>query len=137
MEQKKGQCIDCKSSNEQPLIAGRCQKHYWKYRSSLKAPKISPKKTQNKIKQVSVKRSQENRLYTAKRALYLAENIKCECCKVMPSTEIHHKKGRIGNLLTDTRYFLAVCRQCHTKIELNPEWAKENNYSLSRLSNHE
>ena len=53
-------------------------------------------------------------------------------CKGL-ATEVHHKKGRIGKLLTDIRYFLGVCRECHNKIELNPTWAKENGYSLNRL----
>lgn len=34
---KKGQCKDCASGPPKPLIAGRCQPHYWQYRNSLKA----------------------------------------------------------------------------------------------------
>ncbi len=33
---KKGQCKDCPPGPEKPLIAGRCQTHYWPYRNSLK-----------------------------------------------------------------------------------------------------
>lgn len=32
------------------------------------------------------------------------------------SRDIHHKRGRLGPLLTDTRHWLAVCRQCHNWI---------------------
>ena len=32
---------------------------------------------------------------------------------------IHHKRGRLGKLLTDTRYFMAVCRKCHEWIHNN------------------
>ena len=53
-------------------------------------------------------------------------------CKGL-ATEVHHKKGRIGKLLTEISYFLGVCRECHSKIELEPIWAKENGYSLNRL----
>jgi hypothetical protein len=42
-------------------------------------------------------------------------------------------KGRIGNLLTDTSHFLAVCRQCHSWIEEHPTEAKELGFSKSRL----
>jgi hypothetical protein len=42
-------------------------------------------------------------------------------------------KGRIGNLLTDPKYFLAVCRQCHNWIEEHPKEAKELGYSVSRI----
>jgi hypothetical protein len=86
------------------------------------------------IKKVSDKRKSENKEYTKLRKLFLAEYTICQVkgCKELP-TEVHHKKGRIGKLLTDTRYFLGVCRECHSKIELEPTWAKENNYSLNRL----
>jgi hypothetical protein len=43
-------------------------------------------------------------------------------------------KGRIGDLLTDRRYMLPVSDRGHKKIELNPDWAKEMGYSLSRLA---
>lgn len=48
------------------------------------------------------------------------------------STDVHHKAGRIGALLTDTEHFLSVCRSCHTWIELNPLEAKELGYSVTR-----
>jgi hypothetical protein len=86
------------------------------------------------IKKVSDKRKSENKEYTKLRKLFLTEYTICQVkgCKELP-TEVHHKKGRIGKLLTDTRYFLGVCRECHNKIELEPLWAKENGYSLNRL----
>jgi hypothetical protein len=86
------------------------------------------------IKKVSDKRKSENKEYTKLRKLFLAEYTICQVkgCKELP-TEVHHKKGRIGKLLTDTSYFLGVCRECHSKIELEPLWAKENGYSLNRL----
>lgn len=51
------------------------------------------------------------------------------------ATEVHHMKGREGALLNDTKYWLAVSREGHIRIENNPEWAKEMGYSLSRLHN--
>lgn len=57
------------------------------------------------------------------------------CCRY--AQEVHHRKGRLGDLLTDTKYFLAVCGICHNKIELQPKWAKENGYSVSRLAKDE
>jgi hypothetical protein len=48
--------------------------------------------------------------------------------------QIHHKKGRIGHLLWNTKYFLAVCPNCHRYIEDHPEQARSNGWSLSRLS---
>lgn len=66
---------------------------------------------------------------------FITLNPKCQvsgCNKV--SECVHHKRGRIGELLTDTRHFLAVCMEHHQQIEGNPEWAKENGYSSSRLN---
>ena len=86
------------------------------------------------IKKVSQKRNLENKEYLKVRKVFLQSLMFCQVnsCKKLP-TEVHHKKGKIGKLLTDTRYFLGVCRECHNKIELEPLWAKENNYSLNRL----
>ncbi|MFD2600191.1 hypothetical protein ACFSQ3_14630 [Sphingobacterium corticis] len=56
-----------------------------------------------------------------------------EGCTVW-TTDVHHKKGRINNLLTDETYFLPVCRSCHQVIELNPVLAKELGFSQSRLN---
>ncbi len=72
------------------------------------------------------------------RSEYLNKHPNCEakrpsiCC--FDATEIHHKKGRIGDNLTDSNYFLAVCRNCHNWIEDNPKMAKEFGFSLDRLS---
>ena len=89
------------------------------------------------IRKLSKKRAAQNRGYLKLREQYLIEN---PFCKVMTegctgrATTIHHKKGRIGKLLTDTNYFLGCCMNCHEAIERNPIWAKEKGYSLSRLS---
>lgn len=66
------------------------------------------------------------------RPLFLKQNPYCAVCGNF-ATEIHHKKGKIETLLTNELYFLAVCRSCHTWIELHPEEAKEKGYSLNRL----
>jgi len=87
----------------------------------------------SKIRRVSVKRSKQESLYSVNRKKYLEKHEVCECCNSTPSTEIHHKKGRVEDLIHDSRYFMAVCRGCHEYIELNPEWAKKNMFSLDRL----
>lgn len=50
----------------------------------------------------------------------------------LPAVDPHHMKGR-GKYLLDTSTWLPVCRDHHTYIENNPDWAKEQGYSLSRL----
>lgn len=51
-----------------------------------------------------------------------------------PTTDIHHKKGRLGDLLLDINFWVALSRDGHRFVEENPVWAKENGYSLDRLS---
>lgn len=88
------------------------------------------------MRKVSKKQSANLRQYKKVRESYLEYNHDCEAklsdCSY-EATEIHHKKGRIGNLLQDDTYFLAVCRNCHRWIEEHPKESKELGFSKSRL----
>lgn len=96
--------------------------------------KLKGTKKSTGIKPLSTKRAKQNREYSKVRKDYLIKHPKCEVkgCRFI-ATEIHHTKGRIGDLLTDERYFLAVCHSHHVEIENHPEIAKEKGYSQSRL----
>lgn len=95
----------------------------------------SERKKKTPIKKVSDKRKVENLQYTANRIVFLnkPENRICPITG-QPTTDIHHKKGRTGSLFLDEKYWVALSREGHKQVEENPEWAKENGYSLSRLS---
>lgn len=85
----------------------------------------------------SAKRSKEERIYSLKRLVYLTEHPMCEphlsgCTQT--STEIHHKRGKIGADLIDETMFLAVCRNCHDFIENNRSWAIEQGFSIKRIN---
>lgn len=118
----------CKYENcNYPVWAkGYCKSHQY----------LRTDKKPTKLKHETEKRGKENLEYLRKRKEFLSlpEN---EFCAVFPwlrSTEIHHKKGRIGKLLIDERYFLAVSPEGHRKIENNPEWAYEMGYSIRRTN---
>lgn len=97
-------------------------------------PEPTPKKKPKRVRAVSVKREAENILYHKNKKKYLKEFITCEVRECgNKSTEVHHKSGRIGQLIHNTLYFLATCRSCHRYIEDNPFWSKEQGYSLNRL----
>jgi hypothetical protein len=99
----------------------------------LAAPK--EEKKQVRISTKSLKRKVEEKLYLKKKKEYLTAHIRCEvkgCNRV--SEDVHHKRGRIGKLLYNEKYFMAVCREHHTEIEMNPDWAIKNGYSVKRLS---
>lgn len=89
------------------------------------------------MRKFSKKRSKENYEYGKLRKAFLTENPMCQIrvagCTGM-AQEIHHKKGRIGKLLTDTAYFCATCNSCHHWAEMNPLEAKKRGVSISRLS---
>lgn len=87
------------------------------------------------IKPISDKRKTEIQQYTILRKEFLSDP-KNQICPItkQPTTDIHHMKGRVGSLFLDTRYWLAVSREGHIMIEENPQWAKENGYSLNRLN---
>jgi hypothetical protein len=78
---------------------------------------------------------QDTKQYLKVRADFLKAHPTCEvgtCTK--KATDIHHKCGRRKKYLSNPKYFLAVCRGHHLFIESHPIWARENGYSLSRLS---
>lgn len=88
-----------------------------------------------KIKSESEKRKELNKVYLKVRAEYLKIHPLCEFPKCTHrATDIHHKAGKIGELLIDDNHFMALCRDHHRLIENNPAWAKQNNFSISRLS---
>lgn len=96
-------------------------------------PEPKEKKKKAKIKPMSDKRSKENKEYLSLRKVFLnGKKCQIEGCKRLATT-VHHKRGRIGTLLCDIKYWLACCMDCHVEIENNPEWAKEMGYSLNRL----
>ena len=110
-----------------------------KAQESLSPSEISktPKKTKSpskRIKSMSTKKLSELAEYRKVRDAYLKANKICEHpdCNNL-SEDLHHAKGRVGALLTDVRYFKALCRKCHRWVEENPTEAKSMGLSLSRL----
>jgi hypothetical protein len=100
-----------------------------------KTNKVIEKEKKNYIiPKVSKKRKIENAKYLVLRIEFLSkkENTICPITN-QKTTDIHHKKGRTGSLFLDTRYWIALSREGHKYVEENPEWAKENGFSLNRL----
>lgn len=100
---------------------------------SQKPMKRTPmKRSRKRIKPVSEKRKKINEQYKVERIKFLTDKPVCEVCRVAPSTDVHHKAGRIGDNMF--KHWLACCRLCHQKIEENPKWALENGYMMKRFS---
>jgi len=109
--------------------------------SNAGVAKLSISKPTAKAKPIpprSQKRSKEERLYSAKRVMFLQEHPMCQahlpgiCTKY--STDVHHKQGRTGDDLLDESKWLAACRVCHEWIENHPEEAQEKGFSIKRIN---
>lgn len=89
------------------------------------------------IRTLSKKRAAQYRLYYPLAKKFREENPECaaglEGCAGMTS-EVHHKIGRMGDNLLKVETFLAVCSNCHHKIESSPAMAREKGFSGSRLN---
>lgn len=109
-------------------------------------PAPKPQKGSKPKKRIAIKSKDkylEDSMYSVLSKWFKSSVGKCQVCNVKTCQDVHHKMGRIGyadkwakileiTLTMDIRYWLAVCRDCHIKIENNPDWAKENKYSLLR-----
>lgn len=154
---KIGYCVLCPpNSTEKPLITDKCSFHYWNYRASLKPIKIKEigksdwkeakrkemnafLKKQKPIPKVSQKQVERLAKYRKVRDQFMKEHPNCQArldgCTIK-ATDTHHAKGKVGDLLTDKRYFKALCRSCHNYVETHPEEAKKLELSANRLQNN-
>lgn len=83
------------------------------------AEKTTGAKPKKPVKKVSEKRKEIDKEYLKIRKDYLTKNLRCMArvkCNGAVSEDLHHRKGRIGKLLIDERFFMAVCRKCHDHI---------------------
>ena len=139
---KKGFCIDCEDDKPKLLTAKRCAKHYKAHRVEVAKFKAEKREEMNNflkqskpIKKISDKQLKKLSEYRKLRDEFTKDK-NCEAklsgCTIT-ATDLHHARGRVGNLLIDVSNFVALCRNCHTFIELNPDFAKKNGFSKKRL----
>lgn len=96
--------------------------------------KLRAFKPRAKIKPMSKKLSKERSEYRRLREEFLKrpENLFCAVYPHLPSSEVHHSRGR-GKYLNDVSTWLAVSREGHNWIEANPALSRERGFSMSRL----
>lgn len=132
---KKKQCDSC---GQEKLIwknfnGKKYCKTCWLVENKPITKPFNVKKVHIKLK--STKLAALELLYAKLRIDYLSKHSNCEAklpiC-TFKATDIHHKKGR-GPFLLDVSSWIAVCRVCHTYIELHPLEAKELGLSENRL----
>jgi len=139
LKAKLGKCIDCSTSDpDKPLTAGRCPFHYTKHRSTFWKKKEPTKELKSKIRPKSKKQDARDKKYLKIRATWIIDHPICEI-QIVPecsyhACDVHHTKGKLGDLYFDTKYFKAACRFCHEYVELHPKEAKELGFSSNRLT---
>jgi hypothetical protein len=94
-----------------------------------------------RISPISKNRSQRLANYRVVRKEFLAGK-RCACYGIIrvdsptgrmiwcdnKASEVHHSRGRVGDLLCDTRYFVPVCRAAHDWIGCNLEEARKHGW---------
>jgi hypothetical protein len=84
------------------------------------------------INKTSDKLKEELKTYRKEARRFLSQHPLCAICK-QPATTVHHKAGRIGELLLDKSKWLQLCLPCHQQVTEDSAWAIKNGYSESRL----
>lgn len=112
--------------------------------TTLPGAKVSPEKKPRRLRQKSSNQRRREARYMVVRNLYLRNHPHCEVCvkmatlldcssyTILPSREVHHRKGKIGELFFDVKFFLAVCRGHHDAIGREPAWAKRHGFIVDR-----
>lgn len=100
---------------------------------------MPPKKRRRRICQISARRSARLGEYAHAKRLFLNDRKNWYCAvmeiieyRSVPATDIHHVRGRIGKLLMDQRYWLAVSRKGHRWIHDNIEEARKRGWIAQR-----
>lgn len=129
---------DCKWPGCHAQTEGRtdyCGSHNRQLRKMAKENEEQPYQAP-KIPRESKKRAKENKQYLSDIDAFLQGKL-CAVFPDEPATEVHHMRGRIGKLLNDKRWWLAVSERGHKWIEANPAEAKLRGFSLERLKKYE
>jgi len=121
----------------QPYCSFECQNEHKPKKTKTNKPK--------RINPYSKKRSKENKIYTARRIVFLSKHkvcsIKSDKC-THHATTIEHSAGRTGfyddwarenniTLYLDERFWKPACNACNLELENNSELSKK--HQLSRI----
>lgn len=121
------ECIRCYKRKKAEIYAERERERKKAKIEAIKAGEIE----KPKINKISKKQKKLLQIYERERDEYMAAH---EVCEVKgcgsPANDLHHKAGRVGSLLYDKDYFMAVCRGCHDYIHDYPKEAEKKGYII-------
>lgn len=88
---------------------------------------------QTRLRNRSARMAALLRIYAKKRRLFLEANPWCLRCGGT-ADQIHHARGRIGDLLLAEEFWRSACADCHQWITSHPADAIAKGYSLPRVA---
>lgn len=112
--------------------------------TTVPGAKVSKPREPRRLRQKSSRQRRREARYMPIRNAFIRQHPHCQVCvkmstlldphhySIMPSVDVHHKKGKIGELFFDTRFFMAVCRGHHEAIGREPAWAKKHGFIVDR-----
>lgn len=121
IKQKVGKCIECPAGTaDAPLIAKRCQSHYWRHRS-----KVSAEKPRNQAK------NEENKVLGTYFANEVLQMPRCceECDAVLPTSVAWMRRATVAHILKKRSDYgfpsvaihplnkMFLCIDCHTNFD--------------------
>lgn len=122
---------------------GRCSCFDWTYRVSpkiAKGEKATCKHVRQclqtlaqsivdqrvlQMKEEETKSDLEPSEYEALAIQFKEANPVCGVCNTKSTEDVHHARGRLSSLLCDSRFWIPVCRTCHSWIDSNRNAARE------------
>ena len=108
-----------------PRFGGGYCRYHQGYRTDKKPKALSS---------VSDKQRERIAKYKVIRDEYMQTYPRCEFPECPnASQDLHHGAGKVGDLLFNTKYFVALCRMHHSWVEVHPKEAKELGLSFTRL----
>ena len=95
----------------------------------------TPMKRGKRVNPRSEKMTEAMEAYKPLRDLFLMRHRECQvrargCTRW--TQDLHHRKGRLGELLLDEAWFAACCRSCHSYVHEHGEWARKNGWLVPR-----
>lgn len=127
MQVKLKKCREC-STEFKPF---KTTDKYCSFECANLNKKVSPlKKKPKRIKPISDSMAEKLVKYREVRDKYMSEHKTCEFENCYSdANDLHHIRGR-GAYLSDTNYFMAICRGHHTWVHEHPEESRELGYLI-------
>lgn len=120
------------------------KKALWTQTFPEQVAKLHPERSEKGgMKARSAAESVRMAIYRPIAEMFKREHPLCECCNLRgkerreKTVHVHHKRGRDGLLLFDTRHWAAVCFDCHRWIGDNPKDAELIEMIEKRNTNNE